>query len=121
MFNAKCIWDCNIICVIILKRVYQSPSVLVNNLSVVSSKLNLLKAFAAILTRIYRHKIQIRVSTVQFKFYRPIVDHILKSNNTAKTPVLNSTPPVLWEVHTKLVLILTPVGASLTIWYVIQH
>ena len=33
--------------------------------------------------------------------------------NTAKTPVLNSTPPVLWEVHTKLVLILTPVGVSL--------
>ena len=32
---------------------------------------------------------------------------------TAKTPVLNSTPPVLWEVHTKLVLILTPVGVSL--------
>ena len=29
------------------------------------------------------------------------------------TPVLNSTPPVLWEVHTKLVLILTPVGVSL--------
>ena len=32
---------------------------------------------------------------------------------TAKTSVLNSTPPVLWEVHTKLVLILTPVGVSL--------
>ena len=38
---------------------------------------------------------------------------------TAKTPVLNSTPPVLWEVHTKLVLILTPVGVSLIIWCVI--
>ena len=35
--------------------------------------------------------------------------------HTAKTPVLNSTPPVLWEVHTKLVLILTPVGVSLII------
>ena len=32
---------------------------------------------------------------------------------TAKTTVLNSTPPVLWEVHTKLVLILTPVSVSL--------
>ena len=37
----------------------------------------------------------------------------------AKTPVLNSTPPVLWEVNTKLVLILTPVGVSFTIWCVI--
>ena len=35
------------------------------------------------------------------------------SHYTAKTSVLNSTPPVLWEVHTKLVLILTPVGVSL--------
>ena len=37
----------------------------------------------------------------------------LDEGYTAKTPVLNSTPPVLWEVHTKLVLILTPVGVSL--------
>ena len=42
-----------------------------------------------------------------------------KYRYTAKTPVLNSTPPVLWEVHTKLVLILTPVDVSLTIWFVI--
>ena len=37
------------------------------------------------------------------------LEHIANSSNilyTAKTPVLNSTPPVLWEVHTKLVLIL---------------
>ena len=38
---------------------------------------------------------------------------LIRVIHTAKTPVLNSTPPVLWEVHTKLVLILTPVGVSL--------
>ena len=32
---------------------------------------------------------------------------------TAKTLVLNLIPPVLWEDHTKLVIILTPVGVSL--------
>ena len=45
------------------------------------------------------------------QFYDPT--YFLHQLNTAKTPVLNSTPPVLWEVHTKLVLILTPVGVSL--------
>ena len=50
----------------------------------------------------------------------PILRYSLpQSEDLAKTPVLNSTPPVLWEVHTKLVLILTPVGVSLTIWGVI--
>ena len=43
MFNAKCIWHCNKICVIILKRVYQSPSVLVNNLSVAFLEVELVK------------------------------------------------------------------------------
>ena len=43
----------------------------------------------------------------------PVLTMEINSTNTAKTPVLNSTPPVLWEVHTKLVLILTPVGVSL--------
>ena len=38
---------------------------------------------------------------------------LCKNIYTAKTPVLNSTPPVLWEVHTKLVLILTPDGVNL--------
>ena len=33
--------------------------------------------------------------------------------HSAKIPVLNLTPPVLWEDHTKLVLNLTPVCVSL--------
>ena len=48
-------------------------------------------------------------------FYSPI-RMSMQIRYTAKTPVLYSTPPVLWwEVHIKLVLILTPVGISLTI------
>ena len=76
---AKCIWHFYTICIIILKRVYQSPSVLVNNMSVASSKLNLLNICSHINKNICM-KTQTSVSTVQFKFYRPIVDLILKSN-----------------------------------------
>ena len=71
MFNVKWIYHCNIICVIILKRIYQSPSVLVNNLLVVSSKLNLLNICSHINKNYIGMKTQTWVSTVQFNSRKP--------------------------------------------------
>ena len=44
---------------------------------------------------------------------------ILWTYTHCKNSGVKFNTPVLWEVHTKLVLILTPVGVSLTIWCVI--
>ena len=67
--------------------------------------------------RIHTHRSCVYLWVCTFTLRLPVGQAVLTcsqiSFHTAKTLMLSLTPLVLWEVHTKLILISTPVGVSL--------